>query len=151
MNFLDRKKVGVVALALVVGLLIGSFVTYALLQYSARVSSTATLKAVGVGVYKDVNCTVSLTAINWGMLEPGQSINYSAYVKNLSNVPITLSMYTEGWSPTNATNYISLSWIITGQQLAVGAVAPVTFTLNVSQAIQGIQTFSFTIVIIGSG
>ena len=61
---MDKKNVYMVALALVLGLLIGSFGTFALLQYQVKVSSTATLKAIGVVVYEDVNCTTSLTGIN---------------------------------------------------------------------------------------
>jgi hypothetical protein len=71
-TFLDKKNAGVVALALIVGLLVGCFATYGIMQYSMQISNTATLKLVDIGVFTNANLTIPMTSINWGMLEPSQ-------------------------------------------------------------------------------
>jgi hypothetical protein len=149
--FKERRIVGLVALAAALGLVVGSLGTYAALQWTARIPTTAQLKLLGVGVYKDISFTIPVTQIDWGILEPGESKNFSAYIKNESNVPITLSMHTEDWNPTNASSLIGFSWDYQGSQISVDGSIPVTFILNVNQATAGFRGFSFTIVIVGSG
>jgi hypothetical protein len=148
---LDKKNAGVVALALVVGLLVGCFATYGIMQYSMQISNTATLKLVDIGVFTNINLTTPVTSINWGMLQPGQVENYSAYLLSESNVPITLSMYTANWNPSNASNYLTLTWNYKAQTIQPHASLPITFTLAVNTSIQGIPQFSFDIWIVGSG
>jgi len=148
---MERKYLGIVALATVLALLAGSVITFAVMQWTRRIPSSASLKVVGIGVYKDVNFTVSVTQIDWGMLEPGEKKNFSAYIKNESNVPITLSMWTEDWNPLNASSFISLSWNYDATQIPVDGSVPVTFALHVDAATSGIRSFSFTIVVVGSG
>lgn len=153
MAYLKEKKflVRVVVLAVVVGLFVGAAVTYAVMQWTRKIPTVATLKLMGVGVYKDVNFTVPVSKIDWGILEPGEQKNFSAYIKNESNVPITLTMHTEDWSPLNASSFITLSWNYNGSKIPVDEYIPVTFILNVDPATTSIDSFSFTIVIVGSG
>jgi high-affinity Fe2+/Pb2+ permease len=54
---LDKKNAGVVALALIVGLLVGCLATYGLLQYSMKINNTATLKLVDIGVFTNTTFT----------------------------------------------------------------------------------------------
>lgn len=121
------------------------------LEQSVTVGSSGTIKAVGVGVYWDSSCTNRVTSISWGTAEPGTSLNSTVYIRNQGNSPATLSMNTENWNPTNASGYLTLSWNYGGQTLAVDEVVPVTFTLVVSSGVQGITSFAFDIVIVGSG
>jgi hypothetical protein len=149
--FKERRIAGVVALATALGLVAGSLGTFAALQWTARIPTTAQLKLLGVGVYKDISFTIPVEQIDWGILEPGESKNFSAYIKNESNVPISLSMYTEGWNPATASSLIGFAWDYQGTQINVDESILMTFTLNVAQAVTGFKTFSFTIVIVGSG
>lgn len=153
MAYLKEKKflVRVVVLAVVVGLFVGAAVTYAVMQWTWKIPTVATLKLMGVGVYKDVSFTVPVSEIDWGIIEPGEQKNFSAYIKNESNVPITLTMHTEDWSPLNASSFITLSWNYNGTEIPVDGYIPVTFILNVDPATASIDSFSFTIVIVGSG
>jgi hypothetical protein len=148
---LDRKISIVIASAIAISLLVGSIMTYAVMQYSRKISNTATLKVVGIGVFKDVNFTVPVTSIDWGMLEPGQTKNCTLYLRSTSNVPITLSMYVANWNPTNASAFLSLTWDYKGQVIAPSTSIPATFSLAVNASISGISTFSFDIWIVGSG
>ena len=115
------------------------------------IANVAMIKTVGVRVYKDSNCTLLLTQIDWGMLEPGTTKNFSAYLRNESNVPISLSMTTQKWNPPEAEQFISVSWNQEGKTLEPNQVVSVTFTLSVSADISGVTSFSFEIVIVGSG
>jgi len=115
------------------------------------IANVATIKTVGVGVYKDVDFTVSVTQIDWGVLEPGAAKNFTAYLRNESNVPISLNMTTQNWNPPEAESYISVSWDQEGKTLKPDQVVSVTFTLSVSADVSGVTRFSFEIVIVGSG
>ena len=123
----------------------------ALGQTSRTVQNTGTVKTVGVGVYWDSGCTSQVSSINWTVLEPGQRKNQTVYVKNTSNVPVTLSMITQNWNPTNASSYIACTWDSEGKSLSVNQVTPAVLTLSVNNTIAGITNFSFDIVIIGTG
>ncbi len=144
------KKV-ILIVALTVAYLLGSVSTFAVMEWNQRVHNVARVKVVGVGIYKDINFTVSVTEIDWGMIEPGESKNFSAYIVNESNVPMTLTMRTENWNPLNASSFMTLSWDYNGTVIEVDGSVPVTFTLQVAQTVSGIETFSFDIVIIGAG
>jgi len=148
---MEQKYLGILALAVVLALLAGSALTFAVMQWTRHIPSLATLKVVGVGVYKDVNFTVSVTEIDWGVVEPGENKSFSVYIKNESNVPITLTMQTEDWSPATASSFINFSWDYNGSEIPVDGSIPVTFVLNVDPATAGFDAFSFTIVIVGSG
>ena len=120
-------------------------------QTSKTVSNTGTVKAIGVGVYWDNQCTNPLSSISWGTLEPGSSTNVTCYIRNEGNSPSNLTMTKSNWNPANASNYITLNWNYGGQTINSGSVIQVVFTLSVSASIQGITSFSFDITIIGSG
>ena len=44
---MDKKNAGIIAIALIIGLLIGVAATVGVMQYSEKISNTATLKLVG--------------------------------------------------------------------------------------------------------
>jgi len=141
----------ILLIALAVAFLLGSVSTFAVMEWSQRVHNVARVKVVGVGIYKDINFTVSVTEIDWGIIEPGESKNFSAYIVNESNVPLTLTIRTENWNPMNASSFMTLSWDYNGTQIGVGGSVPVTLTLQVAQTVSGIESFSFDIVIVGVG
>ena len=143
-------SVAAVTIALAVSFAAGLFVG-AVMERSRRISNQAAIKAVGVGVFRDPALTVPLTEINWGILEPREEKNHTAYIRNESNVPITLVLTTENWSPQNASSFIAFTWDYDGQLLEVDRFVEVTFTLTVDPAISGIDTFTFDIVIVGTG
>jgi len=133
------------ALTLIVG------VAFNIQMFQVRISSGATIKTVGVSVWKNPDLTDPLTHVDWGFLEPGENKSFICYVKNEGNTLQTLSLTTENWKPTNALEWISLSWNREGTILDVEESQTANLTLTVSPLITGITTFSFYIVIIGSG
>jgi hypothetical protein len=134
-------------------LLAGStcLVSYAVSNYLRIIASTGTVKAVNVGVYWNQNCTETVTTIDWGMLEPGESRNVTIYLKNEGNTPINLSLNTSNWNPAEAENYISLTWTISGENLQPDQALPTTLIITVEQNVTDITTFNFDIIIMGEG
>jgi hypothetical protein len=126
-------------------------VVYGLMSASVYLQSVGTVKALGVGVYWDNACSQAVSSIDWGLAEPGAVKNVTVYNRNEGNAPITLSLQTANWNPANATSYISLSWNYGGDIIGANQVVAVTLSLSISSNIQGITTFSFDIVIVGSG
>ena len=143
---MELTKIGVFAIVLA-----SMAVVYALTSVSVYLSSVGTVKAVGVGVYWDSVCSQAVSSIDWGLADPGSVKNVTVYVKNDGNAPMTLSLQTINWNPAEAADYISLSWDYGGQAIGVNQVVAVTLLLSISSNIQGITTFSFDVVIVGSG
>ena len=116
-----------------------------------RISSQGRIKAINVEVFSDAACTQVLTAIDWGLLEPSQVVSRTVYLKNVGNTPLTLSMSTSTWAPSSAASYISVNWNAGGKVINPSTTLGANITLSVSSAIGGIDSFSFYIVITGSG
>jgi hypothetical protein len=85
------------------------------------------------------------------MIEPGSMNNATVYVRNEGNVAANISLATENWNPSNASDYLALSWDYDGRLLNPREVAQVTLTLIVSSSVHGIESFSFDIIISISG
>lgn len=148
-----------IALTTVFVLVVGILATVVLLDGTVmgtllgRVTlpNMGTVKAMGVGVYWDSSCNNQVTSIDWGAVEPGSTKDVMVYIKNEGNAPETLSLETENWNPQIASSYMSVTWDYEGQIISVGGVVQVTLSLSVSGTIGGITSFSFDIVITGSG
>jgi hypothetical protein len=123
----------------------------ALLTSETRIPSVGTIKTVGVEAFWDINCTSRVTEIDWGRVEPGYHVNATIFLRNEGNAPITLSLRTENWSPSNASDHMTLSWDYAYQTVDPGAVVKVNLTLAVSSDIIGITNFTFDIIITGIG
>jgi hypothetical protein len=142
--------VSLVAYTLALGLF-NSASSPAPVQTRDTISSGGAVKAIGVMVYSDVNVTNRLTSIDWGVVEPGEDKNVICYIRNEGNFAVTLSLLTENWSPSNASQYITLSWNYDGHSIGLGEIVEVTINLDVSDSVSGITDFSFDLVIVGSG
>jgi hypothetical protein len=149
---MEMRKIstGAILAIMAVGLVL-TVTTAGLLSVSQTVSSTGSITTVNVGVYSDSGCTQTLTSIDWGTISPGNTVTRTIYVKNTGNTQITLSMTTNGWSPTSANGPITLTWNREGTTLTVGQSTAATFTLTVSSSISGITSFSVNIVVTGTG
>lgn len=120
-----------------------------LYQTSSTISSIGTFKAIGIGVYWDADSTNEVKAINWGFLAPGSRKSFTVYVSNEGNLPLTLSISDSHWSPSMASNYLTLTCSYSGQTVKAGVVIPVTLTLSVSESITGVSNFTFDITAVG--
>ena len=147
MKIKETGQVKPSAAILIAALFTLALAAYAILQSSVRINNQGTVKALGVGVYWDSNCTNPVSLINWGTVEPGSTNNVTVYVRNEGNTAANISMTTENWNPQNAPNYLTLNWNFNGQQLNPLEVVQITLSLNVSSNVQGIENFSFDIII----
>ncbi len=123
---------------------------FAALNASQTISTTGTVKGVGIGVYKDSACTQELASIDWGPLAPGSSINKTAYIRNEGNTILVLSKAVSNWSPTSASSYMTLIWNRDGYDLNPGSSVSVSLKLTVSSSVTGISSFTFDITITGT-
>jgi hypothetical protein len=143
---MKRTMIGAIASIAVMGAVL---VTYALIS-SVTISNTTGVNAVGVGVYSDSGCTIPLTSIPWGMLNPGDSVTHTIYVLNSGTVPVTLTMATSLWSPPAASGNFTVTWNQQNTSLGAGLSTPAVLTLNVSSGAPGIASVTFDITITGT-
>ena len=104
----------------------------------------------GIGIYLNSQGTAPLTSLNWGTLEPGQNQNITMYIKNEGNTPITLSLQTSSWTPSEAQNYLAVTWNYNDQTINQDQTQQITLTLEVHPDITGITNFSFDITILAT-
>jgi len=156
LNILKEKgerMVAIAALGLVVYMLslclLGPVMSA--VQTDTTVSNVGAVKGIGVGVFWDQACTNAISYIDWGMIEPGSTVNKTCYIRNEGNSVSTLLMQTSNWSPPEAAGYMSLLWDYGGQFIDPDEVVQVTFTLSVSSSIQNVTSFSFDITISATG
>jgi hypothetical protein len=145
-----RKISAGAAIAIAATGLFMTLLTTGLLISSQTLQSNGTVTTVNVGVYSDSSCTQNCTSINWGPIAPGNSTTRAIYVKNIGTIPMTLSMTTGSWVPSNANTYISLSWNQEGTVLTAGQSTTATLTLSASSSAGNITSFSFNIIITGT-
>jgi len=142
MRHLSTSTVLVIVAALALTL-----VAAGILTTSHKISNHVTLKAIGIDVFQDPQCTVDLTTLDWGLVDPGQTYYRTAFCKNTKNVPVTMVLSAQDFSPSTAEQYIKYAWNYSGQTLSSGQVIPVQFSLTIAANITGIETFSFTAVV----
>jgi len=120
------------------------------LVYRTSLQSYGEIKTIGVVAYKDSSCITPISGVDWGIIMPGGAITNTLYVRNEGNSDLTLSLDTTNWNPTNARDYMTLSWNYMGQTIGPNQVVQITLTLAVSQNINGIESFNFDIIILGT-
>jgi hypothetical protein len=142
------RRLWLVVIALAI-LLPASFV-FASLQYQATISTHGNIKAVGVQFYTDSAGLTATSQIDWGTLEPGQTVTVALYMKSTSSVPVTVSMAVGNFVPASGSGYLACTWNYNGT-ISPGQIVPVVFTLVVATTVTGITAFSFDISVVGTG
>ena len=120
-------------------------------QSSRTVSNTGEVKGIGVSLYQNRECTISLSSIPWGFIEPGETNDYIMYARNEGdyNMYLTLDIDDDSWIPTEASNYLVLSWDYDNSTIIPDDVVEITLSLYCDPSVTGIDTFSFDIIITG--
>ena len=144
-----RISVGALIAVVATGLFL-TLLTSGLLMSSQTVQSGGTVNSVNVGVYSDSGCTQNCTTLDWGAITPGNSVTRTVYVKNTGTLPVTLSMTTGNWAPSNANTYLTLTWNQGGAVLAAGNSVTAILTLTASSSAGNLTSFSFNIIITGT-
>jgi hypothetical protein len=150
MNTSKIPKLSLIILSIIALALTAS--TAAVLSANQNVPSSGTITTTpNIGIYSDNTCITSMASINWGSITAGGTATQTIYVKNTGTGTITLNLGTSNWAPSGANSYINISWNKDGTQLSAGQSVAATITLTVSSTVNGITTFSNTIVITGTG
>ena len=136
------------AAVFVCGLLFG-VVSYAAVNSLVQIRNVGTIRAIGVEVYADKALTEVLDEINWGTLDPEETRNFNAWVKNTGSDAQKLILWTESWGPVDAQNSILLTWDYDDSWIGAGDSILVVFTLSVDPNISGVTSFSFDIWVKG--
>lgn len=100
---------------------------------------------INIDFFSDSGCTVPLSALTWGSLDPGANDTRTIYIKNSGSVNVTLNCTVSGWNPVEADDFISVTWDRENSVLAPGASVAATFTLTVSQGVVGIESYTMSI------
>jgi hypothetical protein len=148
---LELKKLSkgaIIALA-ITGILL-TVTTAALLSANQTVPLSGTINAVNLGVYSDSACTQTCTALTVGNLNPGGTTTQTIYVKNIGNVPETLTMIPNNWNPSNANSSLTLTWNRQNTVLTAGQFTPATLTLTAASNTGSLTTFSCDVTITGT-
>lgn len=127
-----------------------TLVTAGLIATQTISSDGTVVLAVNIGVYTNSQCTQNCTNVSWGTLNPGDTTSKIVYVKNTGTVPVTLTMTTENWVPTNANSVITLAWDQQDTVLDAGQSTPANLTLTVASDTGALTNFSFNIIITGA-
>ena len=109
------------------------------------------IKAININVYQDSQCTLPLTVINWGTVEPSETTNATAYLRNEGNSPILAFISTNNYDPLNASLFLQVYWNYDGSSIASFQVFQAEIFLHVASNVTGIDAFTFSIIIEGRG
>lgn len=117
-----------------------------------NVSDVSTEFIASQGTIQTVDIWVNASYINWGILEPNQTVSKPILLNNTSlGKPVTLVLTSSNYIPANASNYLTLSWNYDKSTLLVNESKILELSLWVHPDIKDIDSFSFDIQIIASG
>jgi hypothetical protein len=144
---MKMQKKGLIAIVLLSVIAITS--VYAVMVTSRILSSGVKLKSMGIGIYADSDCTTALSSIGWGILELNEVKNYTFYIRNEGNSPITLNMTVSNWNPQSAVLYVILTWDREKYPLPCNQVVKAILSLSIIKDTP--DSLTFDIVISGTG
>ena len=142
-------SIGVLIAIAVTGLFL-TVMSAGVLSSTQTVTSSGMIAAVNIGVYNDAGCTQACSSVDWGTLAPGASTSKTIYLKNTGTVPVTLSMTTTSWTPSNANTYLTLAWNRQNAIVAPNTSVIATLTLTASANAGNLTTFTVSIVLTGT-
>ena len=146
-----RQKISTgAAIAIVATGLFLTLLTTGLLMSYQTISSGGTVTTVNIEIYLDSNYSQNATFISWGFLRPGENVSRMLYIKNSGTVPVTLTMTTESWQPTNASSLLTLTWDLENEVLNATQSTEAVLTLAVSPDTGNLGNFTFNIIITGT-
>jgi len=145
-----RKLSTATIIALTATAIFLTLVTAGLIATQTIPSDGTVISAVNIGAYTDSDCTQNCTNISWGTLNPDTTTSKTIYVKNTGTVPVTLTMATENWTPTDADDYLTLTWNQQNTILDPDESTPANLTLTVAADTGDLTNFSFNIIITGT-
>lgn len=149
-DILVQKQAKLAAVAIAITGILVTLGAIAALSDSQTVPVNGTVTAVDVEAYTDSACAIPCTILNVGTVAPGSTVTQIVYIKNAGTVPMTLTMIASNWNPTNADDYLTITWNRQNTVLAAGQSTPATLTLTATADTGSLTTFSCSITITGT-
>jgi hypothetical protein len=117
------------------GLAVIALVVAVVILTSAHLETSGTIVTnnPNLTIFADAACTKQISTVQWGTLQPSGSATMALFIKNSGNMPLTLTLTENNWSPATAQNYLTLSWNQENTKIQPGASQTVTITINVNQ------------------
>lgn len=125
----------------------------ALTPFLYKISNRATITtSLGINIYSNVELTDLVTFIDWGYVEPGETISRTIWIDNNGSMSLLLDILTNNWDPSNCTDYISCYWGVINGTILSPSDAPIetALYLKISSEVEDIKTFTFNIFIGGT-
>lgn len=144
-----KSSKGVLIVLLLIAFLIP--VTYAAITYRITIISTGNIIINGIEAFTNEDFSRANIPIKWRDMSPGERDAKTIYIKNTSNVPVTVSMTVTDWSPASAVGSINIQWNSEGALIQPGAAIPVVITCTISPTTTGLTNYSCNINIIATG
>ena len=116
-------------------------------SHSVRIQGGGVIRTVGLEAFLDSDLTIKATTLDWGLMSPGDSSNVTLYLKSSSTIPAEIMFSTENWEPSAAQPFFNLLWDYNNQLLSPNQVISVIFTLQVSENVTGVTTFTFDLIL----
>ncbi len=115
-----------------------------------ELTTSGVMSEGAIAIYEDINGTVNMTSIDWGVVPENDDVIRTGYIKNTGNVPLTLNVSTGLWNPAIAEQYIIFSTNFVGEVLQPGQTFTAQFILLAQTgARDNLDAFSFTVFVIG--
>jgi len=112
-----------------------------------RIATHGRIKALGLEVFADPECSLIVSEINWGTIPQGGKSEVTLYLRPKGTVPCNFSMSTENYDPIEAQHFLTLTWNYNNATIQPNEVVEILFTLNASTDTWGIYDFSFDITL----
>ena len=100
-------------------------------------------------ILQSLGLSVQEKSVDWGELEPNETATKQVHAKNDGSMQLTLIFQTLNWQPKEAPNFLLFSSPENMTTLDSKQERLLDLTLSVSPNIEGINSFSFDIKIIG--
>jgi hypothetical protein len=144
-----KLSTGVIIALTTVGIFLAA-ATAAVLSANQTVPLNGTINAVNLGVFSDSACSQTTTALNVGTISPGGTATQTIYIKNIGNIPETLTMTTNNWTPSSASSLLTLTWNRQNTVLNATQSIQATLTLTAAANTGSLSTFSCDVTISGT-
>ena len=145
-----RKTMRVRSAAVAICLILTSVSVYGFPTAAAIVSNERRMAKGNIRLYWESERVNEVSSIAWGAVRPGESHTVTIYVRNVGTEALTLELGEKRWKPRIAATYMLLRWDYTDERIEPGTTRPVTLNLTVSEYAEGIDTFSFDILVTGT-
>lgn len=129
-----------------------SFCVYAVATHHIKlISSSGKITKIEVEVYLDVFGNIVVEEIDWGFIDPGETLNRTFYIQNKGNYPhVILTMNVTDWVPEIAESYLNMTWTMENIVIDKDSIYPFTLSLSCAPDVQNFTDYSNDIWITGT-